>query len=497
MTEIPLSARTVRPVVAPMNAISSATASVPISSSMPAYRSSVFSRTTTRSTRPYGDGTPSYRRHGRTFANRSSVCRRRMFALRTPASAGVSIGPFSATRHDRIVSSVAEGRGSPCRAKDRAPISAGTHSRATPVASIVRRAASTTSGPMPSPAMSATRSATMTAARVPGRLSWERDREGHAGGRRRRHEDLRHRRRGRAPVVRRLRDRRPRGARHVRGGRLPPARPRSADPLAADGARCVPEPRARAPSLPGPDDADPRAEHLADVDAPHQHLGGLGVRPRRMGRIPGGRAPQGDAPDREDADADRHLRPPAYRQEARAAEPRPQSRGELPVDAPRRGAGPRGRRRAGHDVHPLRRPHDERLDVHGPGDRLDAVRHVLGDDGRDRRAEGAAARRRERGVAEDGGGGRQARERRGVRPRAPRRAREDHGVRPRRVQDEGPARHDPEGDAARTSANGSGSRSGTRSSPRWRRPRTSRRACIRTSTSSRPASTTSSGSRRT
>ena len=59
LTEIPLSARTVRPVVAPMNAISSATASVPISSSMPAYRSSVFSRTTTRSTRPYGEGTPS------------------------------------------------------------------------------------------------------------------------------------------------------------------------------------------------------------------------------------------------------------------------------------------------------------------------------------------------------------------------------------------------------------------------------------------------------
>ena len=52
-----------------------------------------------------------------------------MFALRTPASAGVSIGPFRATRHDRIVSSVPDGRGSPCRAKDRAPISAGTHSK--------------------------------------------------------------------------------------------------------------------------------------------------------------------------------------------------------------------------------------------------------------------------------------------------------------------------------------------------------------------------------
>ena len=51
------------------------------------------------------------------------------------------------------------------------------------------------------------------------------------------------------------------------------------------------------------------------------------------------------------------------------------------------------------------------------------------------------------------------------------RAREDHGVRARRVHDDGPARHDPEGDAASSSANASGSRSGTRSSPPSRRRR--------------------------
>ena len=62
---------------------------------------------------------------------------------------------------------------------------------------------------------------------------------------------------------------------------------------------------------------------------------------------------------------------------------------------------------------------------------------------------------------------------------------------------DGPARHDPEGALQGARRTARASRSGTRSSPRWRRPRSSRRACTRTSTSTRPASTTCSGSRPT
>ena len=51
LTEIPLSGLTASPVVAATNEISSATPGVPSSSSTPVYIPSVFSRTTTRSTR--------------------------------------------------------------------------------------------------------------------------------------------------------------------------------------------------------------------------------------------------------------------------------------------------------------------------------------------------------------------------------------------------------------------------------------------------------------
>ena len=125
--------------------------------------------------------------------------------------------------------------------------------------------------------------------------------------------------------------------------------------------------------------------------------------------------PQGPAADREDPDADRDVPPAAHRPGDRAAEPEAPARRELPVDAARRGARPRRRGRARHHVHPLRRPHDERIHVHGADHRLDARRHVQRDHRRDRRAEGSAARRRERGVDEDGRGDRHARQGRGVR----------------------------------------------------------------------------------
>ena len=61
LTEMPLSGRTVRPFVAAMNEISASTSGVSCSSSRPVYIPSVFSRTTTRSTSSYRDGTPGYR----------------------------------------------------------------------------------------------------------------------------------------------------------------------------------------------------------------------------------------------------------------------------------------------------------------------------------------------------------------------------------------------------------------------------------------------------
>ena len=64
--------------------------------------------------------------------------------------------------------------------------------------------------------------------------------------------------------------------------------------------------------------------------------------------------------------------------------------------------------------------------------------------GADRRAQGPAARRRERGGHEDARGDRLAGPRRGVRPRPPRAPREDHGVRPRRLHDDGPAGDGPQ-----------------------------------------------------
>ena len=108
-------------------------------------------------------------------------------------------------------------------------------------------------------------------------------------------------------------------------------------------------------------------------------------------------------------------------------------------------AEPGGRPRARRDLRPVRGPHDERLDVHREDRGLHARGHVLGDHRRDRHAEGPAPRRRERGVDEELRGGRQARERRGVRPRPPRAAREDLRVRTRRVQDVRPARPRAEG----------------------------------------------------
>jgi hypothetical protein len=80
---------------------------------MPAYRSSVFSRITTRSTDGWRIGTPGSARAGRTAPNRSSPWRRATFTLRNPVPTGVVIGPLSATRLSRIAWSVSSGISSP------------------------------------------------------------------------------------------------------------------------------------------------------------------------------------------------------------------------------------------------------------------------------------------------------------------------------------------------------------------------------------------------
>src|SRR6266511_1226763 len=127
---------------------------------MPAYRSSVFSLMTTRSTSGWREGTPGSERDGRTAANRSSSCRSATFTLRNPTPTGVVIGPLSATRVRRMESKIRSGSGVPSRARAAAPASSTAHSNPTPVASMTRWVASETSGPMPSPGIRVTRCAT-------------------------------------------------------------------------------------------------------------------------------------------------------------------------------------------------------------------------------------------------------------------------------------------------------------------------------------------------
>ena len=93
--------------------------------------------------------------HGRTAAYRPSATRSPTFTLRNPA--GVPSGPFSATRLVRIDSITRAGRGVPSASITESPAGWRSHSICTPVASIARRAASTSSGPAPSPGISAIR----------------------------------------------------------------------------------------------------------------------------------------------------------------------------------------------------------------------------------------------------------------------------------------------------------------------------------------------------
>ena len=101
--------------------------------------------------------TPGTDRAGRTAAKRSSSVRSATFTLRKPVPTGVVIGPFRASMVDRIASSTRSGSGVPSASITPAPACWISHSIGTPVASRTVRAASETSGPMPSPGMRVTR----------------------------------------------------------------------------------------------------------------------------------------------------------------------------------------------------------------------------------------------------------------------------------------------------------------------------------------------------
>ena len=79
---------------------------------------------------------------------------------------GVVIGPFSATPLRLIDSSVSSGRGVPASSITSTPACRTSHSKSTPVASRTRRAASVSSGPVPSPGISVTRWAMSAADRT-------------------------------------------------------------------------------------------------------------------------------------------------------------------------------------------------------------------------------------------------------------------------------------------------------------------------------------------
>ena len=120
---------------------------------MPWYRSSVFSRTITRSTPSCRVGTPGRDRAGRMAANRSRSCRSATLTLRNPPPTGVVIGPLIATRQSRIASSVCSGSSAPSVSRAPAPAGISIHSIPTSAASSTTLVAAATSGPIPSPAM--------------------------------------------------------------------------------------------------------------------------------------------------------------------------------------------------------------------------------------------------------------------------------------------------------------------------------------------------------
>jgi hypothetical protein len=90
------------------------------SCSSPAYRSSVFSRTMTRSTPSKRETTPGRFCTGRRFAYKSSAFRSPTLTLANPVPIGVVTGPFSATLVRRIESMSSTGA-CPVRSNETTP----------------------------------------------------------------------------------------------------------------------------------------------------------------------------------------------------------------------------------------------------------------------------------------------------------------------------------------------------------------------------------------
>ncbi len=100
--------------------------------------------------------TPSIERAGRTLAYSSSACRSPTFTLRKPLPTGVVMGPLMAMPLRRIESMTRSGSGVPSLAIVASPACCTSHSNGIPVASSTPRAASASSGPIPSPGISVT-----------------------------------------------------------------------------------------------------------------------------------------------------------------------------------------------------------------------------------------------------------------------------------------------------------------------------------------------------
>ena len=222
---------------------------------------------------------------------------------------------------------------------------------------------------------------------------------------------------------------------HLRGGRLPALvrrAPRRHPAGRVRGARAL-APRAR-----------PRGEAHHRRAAAHRPPDGRRAHRRQRHRrersadprrLPRGEPRQGDPPVREAA-VDRHVRPaPPPRARVRRAARRPRLLGELPLAGVRRGARARGRERVRRVDDPLRRALVQRVHLHRARDHVDALRPVLGGRRRDRRAQGRAARRRERGRHARLRGDRHRRmPSGGLARRRARRQAQDHGLRPPRLQ---------------------------------------------------------------
>ena len=178
-------------------------------------------------------------------------------------------------------------------------------------------------------------------------------------------------------------------------------------------------PRGHALPVPGlpprrPSDGDPARRGRRDVD----------VLPGRQGdRQPRGALHGGDPADREDADAGRLLVPPQPRAAVRLSRQRPLLHRQLPGhdaedDRDQVRARPAAREGPRRPLHPPCRSRAELLDGGRACRGLLPGRSVLGGRGRRRRPLRAAARRRQRGGAEDAAPDREGREH----PRLPRRA---------------------------------------------------------------------------